>query len=103
QRMQSRMDIGAVRADVNAAHLAFEQIHVRRKDDDFGLLQIGLDIVHELERAEDIPQCDATDELDLSGEVAAGSDVLGEASAVAQEEVGQRLLGAPLKEQSTQE
>src|SRR6516165_3523098 len=85
--MESLMDVDPVRSDVHAADLTLQEIEIWREDDDLRLLDVRLDIVNEVERAQHVTQRDSAHQLDLGHEILARHEILGEARGVVDEEV----------------
>src|SRR5258708_1333931 len=77
-----RMNVLAMRANVNSAHFSPQQIDKGRKDENFGLLNVGFQIVDDVEWTKEFVQRDGTDKLDLCREIVARNEIACDAGCV---------------------
>src|SRR6516165_9952535 len=96
QLVQAAMYVHPMRADMDAAHFLSQKVDARRKDQDFGLLDVGFQVVDPIERSDHVFEGHTTEQFDLRHRVTARQQVLLETRGVVQDQVAQCLFSSPL-------
>src|SRR5258708_252177 len=87
-----RMNVLAMRANVNSAHFSPQQIDKGRKDENFGLLNVGFQIVDNVEGTKELVQRDGTDKLDLGCEIMTWNEIARDPRCVVHQQISQRVF-----------
>ena len=86
------MHLQSMRADMHAADLSLQQGHEWREHEDFRLLDVGFDIVDDIEGAEDILQRDRADHLDLGRKILTLNEIFSDTGAICRHQIAQNLI-----------